>query len=51
VAVGYRKPLVALSACSKDEEQSKCVESGFNHFISKSLQPGTLISFLYQIYK
>lgn len=35
--------LIALSSHSSDKEISKCIESGFNDFLSKPLQEGKLL--------
>lgn len=47
--LGFRRPIVALTACSASEERGRCLQSGFNHFLNKPLEQETLYSLLKQI--
>ena len=44
--MGYKKPIVALTAHAMKEERTKCIESGFSDFLTKPLQKDLMISLL-----
>lgn len=42
-SMGYKKPVVALTANSKEEDRSKISAAGFSGYISKPVETQTLI--------
>jgi signal transduction histidine kinase len=42
----YTKPIIALTAHAMKEEQAKCIESGFDEFLTKPIQKDLLIEIL-----
>lgn len=50
-SVGYEKPIVALTAHAMKEEQERCMNSGFDKFLSKPLQRDKMIDLLEDIYQ